>query len=253
MENYYLKFEEQLKHSHRDRLLLHACCCPCSSHCLEVLEEHFEITVFFYNPNIDSEEEYEKRFRELVRFRSEAPFAKGVELVRAEYDPETFLAMARGRETEPERGSRCYDCYELRLRRTAEYAAAHGFDCFTTTLSISPYKNAAWLNEIGVRLERELMHMACSGDAGKEAVGGDAGKEVVGGDAGKEAVGGETAKTPYFLFSDFKKKNGYRRSIELSAEYGLYRQDYCGCRYSREERQRKVEEREKEIVGSQRE
>ena len=226
MKNYYLRFEEQLKQSHRDRLLLHACCSPCSSHCLEVLAEHFEITVFFYNPNIDSEEEYEKRFRELVRFRSEAPFAKGVELVRAEYDPETFLAMARGRELEPERGSRCYDCYELRLRRTAEYAVMHGFDCFTTTLSISPYKNADWLNEIGVRLEQELMQAAFGGDA---------------------------LKTPYFLFSDFKKKNGYRRSIELSAEYGLYRQDYCGCRYSREERQRKVAEREKETVGSQRE
>ena len=208
MENYYQKFEEQLKLSRKDRLLLHACCCPCSTHCLEVLAEYFEITVFFYNPNIDTAEEYEKRFRELVRFRSEAPFAKGVELVRAEYDPETFLAMARGRELEPERGSRCYDCYELRLRRTAEYAVMHGFDCFTTTLSISPYKNADWLNEIGAELADRM----------EEKYGSSA---------------------PWFLFSDFKKKNGYKRSIELSQEYGLYRQDYCGCRYSRAERDRK--------------
>ena len=220
MENYYLKFEEQLRNSHRDRLLLHACCCPCSSHCLEVLAGFFDITVFFYNPNIDTEEEYEKRFRELIRFTEEAPFAKAVKLIREDFDPEVFLAMAKGRELEPERGSRCYDCYLLRLRKTARYAAEHGFDCFTTTLSISPYKNADWLNEIGVRMEQELREDS----AGEIPEGGD---------------GQEAQKTPYFLFSDFKKKNGYKRSIELSAEYGLYRQDYCGCRYSREERERK--------------
>jgi len=216
MENYYLKFEKQVQNCRSDRLLLHACCCPCSSHCLELLAGHFDITVFFYNPNIDTEEEYEKRFRELIRFTEEAPFAKAVHLVEADYDPESFLKMAEGRELEPERGSRCYDCYELRLRKTAEYAAEHGFDCFTTTLSISPYKNVAWLNEIGARMEQEL----------------------------REKRGGESA--PYFLFSDFKKKNGYKRSIELSAEYGLYRQDYCGCRYSREERERQKAKREQE-------
>ena len=219
-QNYYQRFEEQLKQSRKDRLLLHACCCPCSTHCLEVLAEYFEITVFFYNPNIDTAEEYEKRFAELVRFTEEAPFAKGVRLVEEPFRPEEFEAIAKGREQEPERGSRCYDCYRLRLRKTAEYAAENGYDCFSTTLSISPYKNAAWLNEIGVRLEQEL----------REA-GTPAGR-----------------KTPYFLFSDFKKKNGYKRSIELSAEYGLYRQDYCGCRYSKEERDRKkAAKREEEI------
>ncbi len=215
MENYYQKFEEQLKQSTRDRLLLHACCCPCSSHCLEILGSYFDITVFFYNPNIDTEGEYEKRFRELVRFTEEAPFARSVKLVEAPYDPENFRSMAAGREMEPERGSRCYDCYELRLRRTAEYAVAHGFQCFTTTLSISPYKNAEWLNEIGVRLEQELRE-------------------------------GNPEAAPYFLFSDFKKKNGYKRSIELSAEYGLYRQDYCGCIFSKAERERKKAEKGKD-------
>ena len=207
MENYYKRFEEQLNQSTRDRLLLHACCCPCSSHCLEVLAGHFDITVFFYNPNMDTEEEYQKRFAELVRFTEQAPFAREVKLVEAPFAPEEFEDIVRGREMEPERGSRCYDCYRLRLRRTAEYAAEQGYDCFSTTLSISPYKNAEWLNEIGLRLEQELRE--------------------------------RQAEAPYFLFSDFKKKNGYKRSIELSEEYGLYRQDYCGCRYSRAERDRK--------------
>ncbi len=213
MENYYQRFEEQLNRSEGDRLLLHACCCPCSSHCLEVLESHFSVTVFFYNPNIDTEEEYEKRYAELVRFVNEAPFAKDVQTVKAPFCPEEFYAIAKGREQEPERGNRCYLCYRLRLERTAEYAMEHGFDCFSTTLSISPYKNAVWLNEIG--REEELFL--------------------------REKHGEE--QVPYFLFSDFKKKNGYKRSIELSAEYGLYRQDYCGCRYSREERDRKKAER----------
>ncbi|MCR4837450.1 MAG: epoxyqueuosine reductase QueH [Eubacterium sp.] len=217
-KSYYQRFEEQLQKSDRDRLLLHACCCPCSSHCLEVLADHFDITVFFYNPNIDTAEEYEKRFGELIRFTQEAPFAKAVHLVEAEYDPETYLAMAEGREMEPERGSRCFDCYELRLRKTAEYAAENGFDCFSTTLSISPYKNADWLNGIGMQLEQEMREQP------------DGRKNV-----------------PYFLFSDFKKKNGYKRSIELSAEYGLYRQDYCGCRFSRAERERHVTEKERSM------
>ena len=208
--NFYQRFEEQTRQSRNDRLLLHACCCPCSTHCLEVLSGHFDITIFFYNPNIDTEEEEKKRFAELIRFTGEAPFAKNVKLVEAPYDPESFAEIARGREREPERGARCYLCYQLRMRKTAEYALEKGFDCFSTTLSISPYKNAVWLNEIGMDLERELRER-------------------------------NEAKIPYFLFSDFKKKNGYKRSIELSHEYGLYRQDYCGCRYSREERDRKKE------------
>ncbi len=210
MMNFYQRFEQQMAKSRKDRLLLHACCAPCSSHCLEVLSASFDITVYYYNPNIDTEEEEKKRFAELVRFVREAPFARGTELVEPEYDPEPFLQLAGGRELEPERGTRCYDCYALRLGKTAEYAAENGFDCFSTTLSISPYKNARWLNEIGMDLERKMRE------------GADEGRKV-----------------PYFLFSDFKKKNGYQRSIELSAEYDLYRQDYCGCRFSREERDRK--------------
>ena len=206
--SYYQLFEEQTERCRGDRLLLHACCCPCSSHCLELLSGIFEITVYFYNPNIDTAEEEKKRFEELIRFTKEAPFARNVSLVEAPYDPSEFEAIVKGRELEPERGSRCYDCYSLRIERTAEYAAEHGFDCFSTTLSISPYKNADWLNEIGMEQEKRLLQKY-----------GD--------------------KAPWFLFSDFKKKDGYRRSIELSREYGLYRQDYCGCRYSREERDRK--------------
>lgn len=178
-----------------ERLLLHACCAPCSSHTLETLAGTYEIHTFYYNPNITNPEEYEKRIRELERFVAEASFAAGVEVIPGRYDPEEFYAIARGLEDVPERGERCYKCYELRMRETARYAAEHGYDIFTTTLSISPHKNAAWINEIGERLSAEY--------------GVD------------------------YLFSDFKKKGGYQRSIELSREYGLYRQNFCGCEYSR--------------------
>ena len=205
--NYYQMFEKQIDEvrvkEQKPTLLLQACCCPCSSHCLEVLTKYFDITVYFYNPNIDEIEEFRKRLDELDRFVVEADFAKGVKIVQGPYEPEVFYEMARGREDLPERGERCYDCYELRLRKTAEYAREKGYDYFSTTLSISPYKNAQWLNEIGMRLEREIE-------------GGAA-----------------------FLFSDFKKKNGYKRSIELSEEYGLYRQDYCGCVFSKRDRDKK--------------
>lgn len=186
----------------RPTLLLHVCCAPCSSHVLELLSSEYDITVYFYNPNITKEPEYAKRIAELKRFVSEAPFAQNVTIVEEEYDPNTFFEMARGLEKEPERGARCYKCYELRLRKTAQYAKAHSFDYFTTTLSISPHKNAAWLNAIGEQLGKEY------------------------------AVS--------HLYSDFKKKNGYARSIQLSKEYNLYRQDYCGCIFSEEEaKQRK--------------
>ncbi|SEQ00004.1 hypothetical protein SAMN02910369_01011 [Lachnospiraceae bacterium NE2001] len=208
--NYYQEFEKQLvtvdgitaETQRKPTLLLQACCCPCSSHCLEVLTSHFDVTVFFYNPNIDELEEFKKRLDELYRFTREADFALDVKVVEGPYEPEVFYEMAKGREDLPERGERCYDCYELRLRKTAEYARDQGFDYFSTTLSISPYKVARWINEIGMRLEAELQ-----------------------------------AST--FLFSDFKKKDGYKRSIELSEEYGLYRQDYCGCVYSRRDRDAK--------------
>jgi hypothetical protein len=177
------------------RLLLHVCCAPCSSHVLETLENLYEITAYFYNPNITENREYVKRISELKRFVSEAEFAKNVKVAEGEYEPQRFFEMSKGLEDEPERGRRCYKCYELRMRRAAEYAKENGYDIFTTTLSISPHKNAAWLNEIGERLSSEI---------------------------GIE-----------YLYSDFKKKNGYARSIELSREYNLYRQNYCGCIYSR--------------------
>ena len=212
-KNFYAEFEKQIedvsKLSQRPKLLLQACCCPCSSHCLEVLEGYFDISVYFYNPNIDEKQEYEKRLEELKRFTREADFALDVKVIEGDYEPELFYEMAKGRENLPERGERCYDCYKLRLRKTAEYARDHGYDYFSTTLSISPYKNAEWLNEIGMELEREMRET--SGRA-------------------------EDVKSPIFLFSDFKKKNGYKRSIELSEEYGLYRQDYCGCVFSKRDR-----------------
>ena len=150
MENYYRLFEKQLedirkkieKGGEKPSLLLQACCCPCSSHCLEVLEGYFDISVYFYNPNIDERQEYDKRLDELRRFTKEAEFALDVKVIEGDYEPELFYEMAKGRENLPERGERCYDCYKLRLRKTAEYAKAHGFDYFSTTLSISPYKNA---------------------------------------------------------------------------------------------------------------
>lgn len=186
----------------KEKLLLHACCAPCSSHVLETLAGMYDITIFYYNPNITESGEYYKRIEELESFVKAAPFARGVTVLRGKYEPERFFAMSKGLEHEPERGKRCYLCYELRLRETAAYALREGYDLFTTTLSISPYKNAAWLNEIGERVSSELGIS--------------------------------------YLYSDFKKKNGYARSIELSKEYGLYRQDYCGCIFSREEREKRL-------------
>ena len=209
-QNYARLFEQTVEELHRSgerpRLLLHACCAPCSSHCLEVLAECFEITAFFYNPNIAPEEEFAFRLSELERFLREAAYP-AVSVLAPPYDPAPFYELARGLESLPEGGERCRRCYELRLRRTAEAAREGGFDCFTTTLSVSPYKNAQWLNEIGAALSDET-------------------------------------GVPW-LFSDFKKKNGYRRSIELSKEFCLYRQDYCGCVFSRAERDRKRAEAER--------
>ncbi len=180
------------------RLLLHACCAPCSSYVLEYLSAYFEITVFYYNPNISPEEEYRKRVAEIRRLIGEMEFVHPVTFVEGNYDPERFYAMARGLEEVPEGGERCFRCYRLRLEETARLAAERGFDWFTTTLSISPLKNAQKLNETGEELA-EIFHV------------------------------------PH-LPSDFKKKNGYKRSVELSAEHHLYRQDYCGCVFSKRER-----------------
>lgn len=188
----------------KEKLLLHVCCAPCSSHVLELLHNEFDITILFYNPNITDENEYSKRISELERFVKEAEFAHGIQIIKGEYKPEDFFDLAKGLEDEPERGRRCYKCYEKRLEYSAKYAKDYGFDLFTTTLSISPHKNAKWLNEIGEKMGKKygVSH----------------------------------------LYSDFKKKNGYARSIELSKEYNLYRQDYCGCVFSRKE----AEERKKQ-------
>ena len=202
--NYQLKLDETLKKITDSgavpTLLLHACCAPCSSYVLEYLTRYFEITVFFYNPNIYPDTEYEHRAAEIAGFVERFPAEHKVELITAEHGEKTFYDAVKGFEHLEEGSERCYRCYEMRLRETAERASALGFDYFTTTLSISPMKNAAWLNEIGGRLAEEY------GTA--------------------------------YLYSDFKKKNGFKRSTELSAEYGLYRQDYCGCVFSYNSRRR---------------
>lgn len=178
------------------RLLLHACCAPCASYVLEYLSEYFDITLFFYNPNIDSAVEYEKRRAELERLVSEMPLKNKVDIVDGGYNPQVFLSASRGLENEPERGARCDKCFYLRLEETAKLAKDKTFDYFCTTLSISPHKNAELLNKIGEELAQKY-------------------------------------DIPY-LPSDFKKKGGYLRSIELSKEYNLYRQSFCGCRFSKE-------------------
>lgn len=176
-------------------LFLHSCCAPCSSYVFEYLSEYFDITDFYYNPNIYPPEEYEKRVREIKRLIEEQPHKHEVAFVEGKYDPERFFEIAKGLEKCPEGGERCAKCFELRLRETAKEAKERGFDLVTTSLTISPLKNAALLNEIGERVCRE------------------------------EGV--------TWLPSDFKKRGGYQRSIELSKEYGLYRQDYCGCVFSK--------------------
>ena len=177
------------------RLLLHSCCAPCSSYVLEYLSRYFDITVFYYNPNISPEEEYVKRTEELRRLIDELPSLHPIRLETGPYEPQRFYEMARGLEKEPEGGRRCFGCYRLRLEEAAKLAKEGGYDYFTTTLTISPLKNAQKLNEIGEELGQiyQVNHLP----------------------------------------SDFKKKNGYKRSVELSARYHLYRQNSCGCVYSK--------------------
>ena len=185
------------------RLLLHSCCAPCSSYVLEYLSRYFEITVFYYNPNIYPPEEFGKRMEEQKRLIAQLPAEHPISFLDGPYEPERFYEMARGLEQVPEGGERCFKCYRLRLSETAEMARAGKYDYFTTTLSISPLKNAEKLNEIGGQLAKDY--------------GVD------------------------YLYSDFKKRNGYKRSTELSREYGLYRQDYCGCVFSMRERRAQQE------------
>lgn len=191
------------------RLFLHSCCAPCSSAVLERLRTVFRITVFYYNPNISWEDEYRKRVAEQKRliewFNAQPDVAAGeafpIAYVEGDYEPELFFEAAKGLEKEPEGGARCEKCFELRLRKTVDKAVEVGADFVTTTLTISPLKNAPLLNALGERL----------------------------------AVNTGVLWLP----SDFKKKNGYKRSVELSAEQGLYRQDYCGCAFSKAERERR--------------
>ncbi len=182
----------------RPRLLLHACCGPCSSAVLEQLCQHFDITVLYYNPNTWPAAEYRRRGDELCRFVAQA-HPLGVQVVEEPYDPQVFYAAVQGLEAEPERGARCTVCYRLRMEKAAQYARDHGFDWFTTTLSISPHKDAGRINAIGRALEQQygVRHLP----------------------------------------GDFKKRNGYLRSLQLSEQYGLYRQDYCGCEFSARARQ----------------
>lgn len=189
------------------KLLLHSCCAPCSSYVLEYLSQYFEITVLYYNPNISPAKEYEARVAEQERLVKELPAKYPISFLAGEYHPEEFYRAVKGLESCPEGGERCTICFEMRLREAAETAVKGGFDYFTTTLSISPLKDAKRLNSIGKALAEEC------GVA--------------------------------YLYSDFKKKNGYKRSTELSSQYGLYRQNYCGCVFSKEEQEKRRLQQEK--------
>ena len=199
--NYDLKMQQQInKLTTKKSLLLHACCAPCSSAVLDRLANIFDITVFFFNPNITEEKEYKKRLVELKKFIKNLD-NKNIKVLEGIYEPNQFFNISKGLEKAKERGARCYKCYNLRLEETAKIATKEGFDFFTTTLSISPYKNSNWLNEIGENLD--------------------------------------TKYTSTYLYADFKKHDGYKKSIELSKKYNLYRQDYCGCIYSQQEKTQK--------------
>ena len=211
-QNYHLKMLELIRDNCSEekvpKLLLHSCCAPCSSYCLEFLSEYFEITVFYYNPNIYPPEEYHMRAAEQERFVNLLPQKHKISYMEGAYDTEKFYDMARGMENLKEGQERCFACYEMRLREAYEYAKANGFDFVTTTLSISPLKNSGKLNEIGSRLEEEY-------------------------------------NLPY-LYSDFKKQNGYKRSTEISNEYDMYRQYYCGCVFSKKQRDEEIAARQRE-------
>lgn len=197
--NYKVNLEKELKSiesiNKKPTLLLHSCCAPCSSYVLEYLTQYFEIIVYYYNPNITPSDEYLKRVNDQKRLIEEMTFKEDVKFIEGEYDYKNFFKMSKGLEKEKEGGKRCYKCYEMRIHNAVNLADKNKIDYVTTTLSISPYKNVNWINEIGERL--------CE------------------------------YKDVKWLYADFKKDNGYKRSIELSKVYNLYRQDYCGCVYSK--------------------
>lgn len=180
-------------------LLLHTCCAPCSSAVIERLSKYFRITVFYYNPNIEPLEEYLKRKEEQKRFLSEVTTPYPISFLDCDYEHEEFIQLSKGLENEKEGGPRCLKCYRLRLLKTALKARELHFDYFGTSLTVSPYKNAQALNQIGEELQKKF--------------------------------------NVKYLYSDFKKRNGYKRSIELSKDYHLYRQDYCGCSFSKAQRE----------------
>lgn len=196
-ENYQIKMEkiiESLPENYVPSLLLHSCCAPCSSYVLELLSNYFKITIVYYNPNIYPKTEYDKRFKEIDKVLNQISVKYPISVLEVEYDSEKYDDISKGLEDEPEGGERCHKCYYLRMEKTALLAKELHYDYFTTTLSISPYKNASVLNRIGEVLEKKYQ--------------------------------------VNYLYADFKKKEGYKRSIELSKQYQLYRQDYCGCKYS---------------------
>lgn len=206
--NYQIKLDELINSlDYTPRLLLHTCCAPCSSYCIEYLSNYFDITVLYYNPNISPAEEYEKRKKEQIKFINEFKSKNILDILDVDYNYDEFLNIAVGLEQEPEGGKRCQKCYKLRLEKTAQVAVQNNFDFFGTTLTVSPYKNSQILNKIGEELE--------------------------------------SIYNIKYLYSDFKKKEGYKRSIELSKQYDLYRQDYCGCVYSKRERDGKNEKKDK--------
>ena len=203
--NYQIEMEKELRAIHergqRPLLALHSCCAPCSSAVLERLNAHFRIALYYYNPNISPEKEFRHRVEEQKRLVREMPLDDELRVEEGPYEPERFYELVRGHEEDPEGGERCGICFEMRLRSTAEFARSIGADYFTTTLSISPLKDEQRLNAIGKALSEEF--------------------------------------GVKYLYSDFKKRDGYRRSCALSEEYGLYRQDFCGCAFSRMERERR--------------
>ena len=190
------KILEKLNLNNKPKLLLHACCGPCSSYVVEYLSKYFDITIYYYNPNIYPKEEYERRLNELIKFMG--IFNNNIKVIEEIYNEEDYNSAVKNLEHLGEKSIRCYNCYEFRMDKAAKFAKENNYDYFTTTLSISPHKNSKWINEIGSLLEQKC--------------------------------------DIKYLYSDFKKKEGYKRSLELSKEYNLYRQDYCGCKYSKKER-----------------
>ena len=253
----------------KPHLLLHACCGPCSSAVLERLADHFKITIFYYNPNIHPQTEYIRRLEELALFlnRRRAKQQKtesadelfqtdipdtAVELICADYNIEDFFSAVNieefpERASEPERGERCFACYRLRMQKAALYALENGFDYFTTTLSISPHKDSEKINAIGAALEQELSAVRALSPYAPNTP--EASPDT---SNPSNAPFGQNRTAPRYLYADFKKQNGYKRSLEISAEYGLYRQDYCGCIYSKQnsEAHRAMQQKQSPILAA---